>query len=114
MKVNAGVGTGRYILWGGSCEEMVYCIVLNSKFTLQGFITEKLLKMTPVQIKTKLSRVIAHPWVCKVSLKSHVGDFFYWISEEKKHFQNQRDTYALFKGISMMFKNVIDIAIVNS
>ena len=51
--------------------------------------------MTRVQLKTKLFGVIANPWAWEVSLKSHVGDFFYWISEEKKNFQHQRDTYAL-------------------
>ena len=60
MKVSPGVGTGRYFLWGGSCKEMVYCIVLNSKFIPQGLSNyrSKLLKVTPVQIKPKLFQVI--------------------------------------------------------
>ena len=56
MKVSAEVGTGRYFLWGGSYQEMVYYIVLNSKFTDQGLSSErfKLLNVTPVQIKPTL------------------------------------------------------------
>ena len=47
VKVSADVGTGRYCLWGGSYQEIVYCIVLNSKFTLKGLSSKrfKLLKV---------------------------------------------------------------------
>ena len=53
MKVSAEVGTGRYCLWGGSYQEIVYCMGLNSKFTNQGLSSKrfKLLNITPVQIK---------------------------------------------------------------
>ena len=56
VKVSADVGTGRYCLLGGSYQEIVYCIVLNSKFTPQGLSSKpfKLLKVTPVQIKPTL------------------------------------------------------------
>ena len=84
VKVSADVGTGRYCLWGGSYQEMVYFIVLNSKFTHQGLSSKrfKLLKVTPFQIKRKFLRVIGNSWAI-------FGDFFnYWITEKKKHFQN--------------------------
>ena len=78
VKVSADVGTGRYCLWGGSYQEMVYCIVLNSKFTHQGLSSKrfKLLKVTPFQIKHKLLRVIVNSWACQVifSLNFHFGD----------------------------------------
>ena len=105
MKVSAKVGTGRYCLWAGSYQEMVYCIVLNSKFTRQGLSSKrfKLLKVTPFQIKPKLLGVVVNSWACQVSLIicPLIANFFnYWITEKKKkHFQNQRNTYALFKGI---------------
>ena len=53
VKVSAEVGTGRYCLWGGSYQEIVYCMGLNSKFTNQGLSSKrfKLLNITPVQIK---------------------------------------------------------------
>ena len=68
VKVSADVGTGRYCLWGGPYQEMVYCIVLNFK----------LLKVTAFQIKCKLLRVIVNSWVCQVifSHNLHFGDFF--------------------------------------
>ena len=68
VKVSADVGTGRYCLWGGSYQEMVYCIVLNFK----------LLTVTPFQIKRKLLRVIVNSWVCQVifSHNLHFADFF--------------------------------------
>ena len=92
VKVSADVRTGRYCLWGGSYQEMVYCIVLNSKFTHQGLSSKrfKLLKETPFQIKRKLLRVIVNSWVCQVSLIIYtlVIFFNYWITEKKKHFQN--------------------------
>ena len=70
VKVSADVGTGRYCLWGGSYQETVYCIVLNSKFTHQGLSSKrfKLLKVTPFQIKPKLLRVIVNSCACQVSL----------------------------------------------
>ena len=80
VKVSADVGTGRYCLWGGSYQEMVYCIVLNSKFTHQGLSSKrfKLLKVTPFQIKSKLLRVIVNSWACQVifSHNLHFGDIF--------------------------------------
>ena len=80
VKVSADVGTGRYCLWGGSYQEMVYCIVLNSKFTHQGLSSKrfKLLKVTPFQIKPKLLEVIFNSWACQVSLIicTLIGDFF--------------------------------------
>ena len=80
VKVSADVGTGRYCLWGGSYQETVYCIVLNSKFTHQGLSSKrfKLLKATPFQIKRKLLRVIVNSWACQVifSHNFHFGDFF--------------------------------------
>ena len=99
VKVSADVGTGRYCLWGGSYQEMIYCIVLNSKFTHQGLSSKrfKLLKVMPLQIKPKLLRVIVNSWACQVCLIiCTLGIFFnYWITEKKKHFQNQRNTYVL-------------------
>ena len=70
VKVSSDVGTGRYCLWGGSYQEMVYCIVLNSKFTHQGLSSKrfKLLKVRPFQIKPKLLRVIVNSWACQVCL----------------------------------------------
>ena len=54
------------------------------------------MKVTPVQIKPKLFRVIVNSWAWLVSLNLHFSDFFpYWITEEKKHFQNQRNIYVL-------------------
>ena len=52
MKVSAGDGTGRYCLWGESYQDVVHCIVLNSKFTHRALGNNrlKLLKVTPVQI----------------------------------------------------------------
>ena len=49
---------------------MVHCIVLNSKFTHRGLSNNrfKLLKVTPVQIKPKLFRVIVNSWAWLVSL----------------------------------------------
>ena len=121
MKVSADVGTGRYCLWGGSYQEMIYCIVLNSKFTHQGLSSKRfqLLKVTPFQIKRKLLRVIVNSSACQVSLIicTLVIFFNYWITETKKHFQNQRNTYIrveLFKGISMTVKNGIASVSVNS
>ena len=80
VKVSADVRTGRYCLWGGSYQETVYCIVLNSKFTHQGLSSKrfKLLKVTPFQIKRKLLRVIVNSWACQVifSHNFHFGDFF--------------------------------------
>ena len=79
VKVSADVGTGRYCLWGGSYQEMVYCIVLNSKFTHLGLSSRrfKLLKVTPFQIKRKLLRVIVNSCACQVifSHNFHFGDF---------------------------------------
>ena len=99
VKVSADVGTGRYCLWGGSYQEMVYCIVLNSKFAHQGLSSKrfKLLKVTPFQIKRKLLRVIVNSWACQVSriIYTLVIFFNYWITKKKKHFQNQRNTYVL-------------------
>ena len=56
MKVSAEVGAGRYCPWGGLYQEIVYCMVLNSKFTNQGLSSKrfKLLNVTPVQIKPTL------------------------------------------------------------
>ena len=56
VKVSAEVGTGRYCLWGASYQEIVYCMVLNPKFTNQGLSSKrfKLLNVTPVQIKPTL------------------------------------------------------------
>ena len=64
MKVSAGDGTGRYCLWGESYQDVVHCIVLNSKFTHRALGNNrlKLLKVTPVQIKPKLFRVIVNLW----------------------------------------------------
>ena len=74
MKVSADVRTGRYCLWGGSYQETVYCIVLNSKLTHQGLSSKrfKLLKETPFQIKPKLLRVMVNSCAWQVSL----GKFF--------------------------------------
>ena len=49
---------------------MLHCIVLNSKFTHRGLSNNrfKLLKVTPVQIKPKLFRVIVNSWAWLVSL----------------------------------------------
>ena len=100
LKVSADVGTGRYCLWGGSYQEAVYCMVLNSKFTYQGLSSKrfKSFKVTPFHNKPKLLRVIVNSW-----------------AKKKKHFQNQRNIrVARFKGISMMFKNGIASVSVNS
>ena len=53
-----------YCLSGGSYQEMVHCIVLNSKLTHRGLSNNrfKLLRVTPVQIKPKLFRVIVNLW----------------------------------------------------
>ena len=55
-----------------------------------------MLKMTPVQIKPKLfpesSLILGR---ASFAPNLHFGDFFYWITEEKKHFQNQRNIYVL-------------------
>ena len=73
MKVSAKVGTGRYCLWGVWYQEIVYCIVLNSKFTHKGLSSKrfKLFKVTPFHNKPKLLRVIVNSW-----------------AKKKKHFQN--------------------------
>ena len=49
---------------------MVHCIVRNSKFTHRDLSNNrfKLLKVTPVQIKPKLFRVIVNSWAWLVSL----------------------------------------------
>ena len=68
--MSADVGTGRYCLWGGSYQEMVYCIFLNSRFTHQGLSNKRFrsLKVTSVQIKPKFLRVIVSSWAWPVSL----------------------------------------------
>ena len=76
---------------------MVHCSVLNSKFTHQGLSNNclKLLKVKPVQIKPKLFRVIVNSFAWQVSLLNWtLVIFFYQITEEKKRFQNQRNTYC--------------------
>ena len=117
MKVSAGVGTGRYFVRGGSCEEMVHCGVLNSKFTRQALCNNcfKLLRVKPVQIKTKLFRVNSFVW--QVSLLNCTWVIFF-IRLPRRSTSKISVTHtvrvAMFKGISMMFKNDIDIGIVNS
>ena len=76
-----------------------YCMVLNSKFTHQGLSNKrfKSLKVTSVQIKPTFLRVIVNFWAWQVSLLicTSVIFFNYWITEKKKHFQNQRNTYRV-------------------
>ena len=76
-----------------------YCMVLNSKFTHQGLSNKrfKSLKVTSVQIKPTFLGVIVNSWAWQVSLLicTSVIFFNYWITEKKKHFQNQRNTYCV-------------------
>ena len=99
VKVSADAGTGRYCLWGGSYQETVYCIVLNSSpMKVLSSKSFKLFKATPFQKKPKLLRVIVNSWAWQVSLiicTLVIFFFCYWIIEKKKHFQNQRNTYVL-------------------
>ena len=97
VKVSACVGTGRYCLWGESYEDVVHCIVLNSKFTHRGLSNNHL---NCWRWHLSRSNPSFSAWSLiygrGFSLKLHVADFFFYrITEEKKHFQNQRNTYAL-------------------
>ena len=79
VKVSAEVGTGRYCIWRGSYQEIIYCMVLSSKFTHQGLSSErfKLLNVTPVQIKpTLFANDRSFLVVASFSLILHTGDFF--------------------------------------
>ena len=87
MKVSAEVGTGRYCLWGGSYQEVVYCMVLNSKFTNQGLSSKrfKLLNVTPVQIKpTLFANDREFLGVASFSLILHFGDFLIGLPRRRR------------------------------
>ena len=87
MKVSAEVGTGRYCLWGGSYQEIVYCMVLNSKFTNQGLSSKrfKLLNVTPVQIKpTLFANDREFLGVASFSLILHFGDFLIGLPRRRR------------------------------
>ena len=87
MKVSAEVGTGRYCLWGGSYQEIVYCMVLNSKFTNQGLSSKrfKLLNVTPVQIKpTLFANDREFLGVASFSLILHFDDFLIGLPRRRR------------------------------
>ena len=95
---------------------MVHCSVLNSKFTHQGLSNNclKLLKVKPVQIKPKLFRVIVNSFAWQVSLLNWTLVIFFIRLPTGRSASKISVTHtvrvAMFKGISMMFQNGIDIA----
>ena len=95
---------------------MVHCSVLNSKFTHQGLSNNclKLLKVKPVQIKPKLFRVIVNSFAWQVSLLNCTLVIFFIRFPRRRSASKISVTHtvrvAMFKGISMMFQNGIDIA----
>ena len=94
---------------------MVHCSVLNSKFTHQGLSNNclKLLKVKPVQIKPKLFRVIVNSFAWQVSLLNCTLVIFFIRLPRRRSASKISVTHtvrvAMFKGISMMFQNGIDI-----
>ena len=77
-----------------------------------------MLKMKPLQIKPKLFRVIVNSFAWQVSLLNWTLVIFFIRLPTGRSASKISVTHtvrvAMFKGISMMFQNGIDIAIVNS
>ena len=77
-----------------------------------------MLKMKPLQIKPKLFRVIVNSFAWQVSLLNCTLVILFIRLPRRRSASKISVTHtvrvAMFKGISMMFQNRIDIAIVNS
>ena len=91
--------------------------ILNSPIKVLSSKRFKLFKVTPLQIKPKLLRMIVNSWAWQVSLILCTLVIFFFItglSKGKEAFPKSayHIRVALFKGRSMMFKNGIASAIV--
>ena len=91
--------------------------IINSPIKVLSSKRFKLFKVTPLQIKPKLLRMIVNSWALQVSLILCTLVIFFLLLDYRQEEAFPKSAYhirvALFKGISMMFKNGIASAIVN-